>query len=460
MVGLPLLEAVRPAAGVRAAGADAADARPPVRLACLFWPNGCNPHTWTPSGEGRDYELSPILEPLARHKDDVLVLTQLSNRGTFTGDGHYVKDAAWLTGTTIRRTTGADLNAGGVSMDQLAASRIGVLTPIPSLELGVEPVTTGVDTNVGYTRLYGSHISWSSPTTPVAREINPKLAFDRLFRSTASGRAGRDDQSVLDLVAEDTRALRDRIGAHDRRKLDEYLDSVRSVEKRIAYESSDRRARYRDDPQARADIATLGGRVDTYKHDPGRFRERSMDHTEHVRLMLDILLLALQTDSTRVVTFMFGNSVSNKNFSFVEGVKGGHHQLSHHENDAEKLAQYQRITTWHVAQCAYLLDRMKQVREGEGTLLDSAMVLCGSALRDGNSHNPHNLPTVLAGRAGGTLSPGRHIVYGKDTPLCNLYVSMLARIGAPVERFADSTGPLPGLDNADYRGASTASGGA
>jgi hypothetical protein len=249
-------------------------------------------------------------------------------------------------------------------------------------------------------------------------------------------------------VAEDTRALRDRIGAHDRHKLDEYLDSVRSVEKRIAYEASDRRARYRDDPQARADIETLGGRVDTYKHDPGRFRERSMNHTEHVRLMLDITLLALQTNSTRVVTFMFGNSVSNKNFSFVEGVKGGHHQLSHHENDAEKLAQYQRITTWHVEQCAYLLDRMKQVREGESTLLDNAMVLCGSALRDGNSHNPHNLPTVLAGRAGGTLSPGRHIVYSKDTPLCNLYVSMLARVGAPVERFADSTGPLPELDSA------------
>ena len=180
-----------PPSGALAAAAPGADDRPPVRMACLFWPNGCNPRTWTPEGEGKDYELSPILQPLARHKDDVLVLTRLSNQGTFTGDGHYVKDAAWLTGTTIHRTTGADLNAGGVSMDQLAAKRIGVLTPIPSLELGVEPVTTGVDTNVGYTRLYGSHISWSSPTTPVAREINPKLAFDRLFRSQAGGRCRR-----------------------------------------------------------------------------------------------------------------------------------------------------------------------------------------------------------------------------------------------------------------------------
>jgi hypothetical protein len=462
LVGLPLLEAMSQRTGALAGVpgiASAGDARPPVRMACLFWPNGCNPHTWTPKGHGTDFEFSPILQPLARHKGDVLVLTQLSNRGTFTGDGHYVKDAAWLTGTTIHRTTGSDLNAGGVSIDQLAAKHIGVLTRIPSLELGVEPVTTGVDTNVGYTRLYGSHISWSSPTTPVAREINPKLAFDRLFRVSSGSGAGRhaardDDRSVLDLVAEDAQSLRARIGQDDRRKLDEYLDSVRAVELRIAFEAGDRRARYLDDAQARKDIEALGGRLDLYQHDPGRLRERSMNHAEHVKLMLDILLLALQTDSTRIATFMFGNSVSNKNFSFVEGVKGGHHQLSHHENNAKKLDQYQRITTWHIEQCAQLLDRMKQIREGTGTLLDHSMVLIGSALRDGNAHDPHNLPTVLAGRAGGRLAPGRHLTYAKDTPLCNLFVSMLDRAAAPVDRFADSTGPLEGLDNPKYAGRS------
>ena len=421
-------------------------------MACLFWPNGCNPRTWTPEGEGKDYELSPILQPLARHKDDVLVLTRLSNQGTFTGDGHYVKDAAWLTGTTIHRTTGADLNAGGVSMDQLAARRIGVLTPIPSLELGVEPVTTGVDTNVGYTRLYGSHISWSSPTTPVAREINPKLAFDRLFRS-AGRRPRRPSTTGASSTSWPTTPAPCGIGSARTTAASSTSTSTRSAPSRSGSPSRPATAApaTATTPQARKDIEALGGRVDTYKHDPGRFRERSMDHTEHVRLMLDILLLALQTDSTRVATFMFGNSVSNKNFSFLEGVKGGHHELSHHENDAEKMAQYQRITTWHVEQCAYLLDRMKQIREGEGTLLDHSMVLFGSALRDGNRHDPHDLPTVLAGRAGGTLSPGRHLVYGKDTPLCNLYVSMLDRVGAPVERFADSTGPLPGLDNPEYK---------
>ncbi len=247
------------------------------------------------------------------------------------------------------------------------------------------------------------------------------------------------------------RSLRGRIGQDDRRKLDEYLDSVRAVETRIAFESSDRRARYRDDPEARKDIERLGGRVDTYKHDPGRLRERTMDHTEHVRLMLDLMVLAFQTDSTRVATFMFGNSVSGKNFSFLEGVKGGHHEISHHENDAEKLAQYERISAWHVEQYAYMLERMKAIREGEKTLLDNSMVLFGSALRDGNSHNPHDLPIVLGGRGGGTLATGRHLVYGKDTPLCNLYVSMLDRVGVTVDRFADSTGPLAGLDNPNYR---------
>jgi hypothetical protein len=449
-MGLPWLEAMRPALAL-ADGPSGASESAPVRLACLFWPNGCHPQRWTPEADGRDWEPSPILEPLGAFQDRVLVLTNLTNRATDTGDGHYVKDAAWLTGTTITRTTGADLNANGVSLDQMVARRIGNLTPLPSLELSVEPVTTGVDTNVGYTRLYGSHISWSSPTTPVAREINPKLAFDRLFRSAAGERpALGDDRSVLDLVSEDAKALRGRIGRDDLRKLDEYLDSVRAVETRIVFEASDRRARYRDDPAARRDIAALGGRVDAYRMDPGRLRERRFDHTEHVRLMLDLMVLAFQTDSTRVATFMFGNSVSNKNFSFLDGVKGGHHEMSHHENDETKLDQYQKITTWHVAQFAYMLDRMSQIREGEGTLLDNSMVLFGSALRDGNSHNPHNLPTVLAGRAGGALAPGRHLRYGKDTPLCNLYLAMLHKLGVPAERFADSTGPLEGLDNPDY----------
>jgi hypothetical protein len=446
-MGLPLLDAMKPVAAL--AGADAA----PVRMAFLFFPNGVNPNTWTPKEFGKGFTLNPVMEPLKGVRDDVLVLTNLTNRATDTGDGHYVKDAAFLTGTTIRRTTGVDLNSGGVSVDQVAARAFGNLTPLPSLELGVEPVTTGVDVIVGYTRVYGSHISWSAPSTPLAKEINPKLAFDRLFRSKAGGRKAQasDDRSVLDLVQDDAKSLRGRIGKDDRLKLDEYLDSVRAVETRIAFESSDRAARYRDDPEARKEIERLGGRVDAYKMDPGRHRERKADHTEHARLMLDLMVLAFQTDSTRVASFMFGNAVSGKNFSFLDGVKGGHHEISHHERKPEKLAQYDKISAWHVAQYAYMLEKMKAIKEGERTLLDNAMVVFGSALRDGNSHNPHNLPIILGGRGGGGLATGRHLVYGKDTPLCNLYVSMLDRAGVKVGRFADSTGPLAGLDNPNYR---------
>lgn len=451
-IGLPWLETMRPANAFRSV-TDAKRVEAPTRMACLFFPNGVSPNSWTPEGVGTAFEASPILESLSCFRDDVLILTNLTNRATDTGDGHYVKDAAWLTGTTIRRTTGADLNSGGASMDQVAAQRIGNLTPLPSLELGVEPITTGVDINVGYTRLYGSHISWANPTTPIAKEINPKLAFDRLFRSRAGKKAGRidDDLSVLDAARDDASSLRGRLGQADRLKLDEYFESVRAIEKRIAFESSERHSRYLDDPTARAAIEKLGGRIDAYHTDPGRLRQRELDHTEPVRLMLDLIVLAFQTDSTRVASFMFGNSVSNKNFSFLPGVKGGHHELSHHENDPKKLEQYQRISAWHVAQFAYLLDRLRRIGEGEGTLLDHSMILFGSALRDGNSHNPHDLPIILAGRAGGTLATGRHLSYPKDTPLCRLYVSMLDRVGAPVDRFADGDGPLAGLDDPDFQ---------
>ncbi len=449
-MGLPLLDAMRVPSALAGAGEIAA----PVRMAFLFFPNGVNPHTWTPKKEGAAFELTAPLQPLAALKDDVLVLTHLTNRATDTGDGHYAKDAAWLTGRTITRTTGADLNANGVSVDQLAARHLGNFTPLPSLELAIEPVTTGVDTNVGYTRLYGSHISWSTPTTPVAKEINPKLAFDRLFRSKAGKNAGGgdDDRSVLDLVMDDAKSLRERVGNVDRLKLDEYLDSVRAVERRIAFDASNRRAQVLDDAKARQDLETLGHRVDSYEHDLGRLRERKMEHTEHARIMLDIILLAFQTDSTRVSSFMFGNAVSGKNFSFLDGVNGGHHEISHHENDPKKLQQYDKITAWHIEQYAYLLDRMKQIKEGEKTLLDNSMVVFGSALRDGNSHNPHNLPMLLAGQGGGTIATGRHLSYAKDTPLCNLYLSMLDRVGVKVDRFADSTGPLPGLDNPKFQG--------
>jgi hypothetical protein len=346
--------------------------------------------------------------------------------------------------------------AGGVSVDQLAAQTAGRETPLPSLELGIEPVTNFVDDNVGYTALYGSHIAWCTPATPLAKEINPRLAFDRLFRSTGQAGSPDDDRSILDLVADDAKSLRNQVGKSDRMKLDEYFDSVRAVEKRIAFNNRQRAEENKLPATALAEIEALDKRIATWA-DPQRQRlargvRNSGDHTDHVRLMLDLMVLAFWTDSTRVSTFMFGNGVSPKNFSWLEGVKGGHHEISHHKNEKAALDMYARINRWHVQQFAYMLDRMSAIREGEGTLLDNSMMLFGSCMRDGNQHNPRNLPLVLAGKAGGTIKGGRHIASKKNSPLCNLYVSMLDRMGTPVKHFGDSTGPMKGLDDPTFAG--------
>lgn len=452
LMSLPLLEAMRPiralAAGESEPHAGKAGSHP-TRFAALYMPNGVNAGHWTPTTEGEDFELPSILEPLAAHKKDLLILTHLWNAASNTGDGHYVKTGGWLTSTTITRTTGSNLCAGNTSMDQLIAQRHGNFTPLPSLELGIEPPSTGVDTNVGFTQLYGAHISWATPTTPLPKEVNPKLAFDRLFRSGRSQRKGGlgHDESVLDLVAEDARRLQRELGGTDRQKLNEYLESVRSVEKRIEFETRRQREEVLVDPLARKEIERLGQRVDAFDpfRDPGKASERGIRHTEQVRLMLDIMALAFWTDSTRVSTFMFGNAVSGKDFTFLDGVKGGFHENSHHEGKADKLEMYRRINRWHQEQFAYFLDRLKSIREGEGNLLDHSMILCGAGMRDGNSHNPENLPLVLAGRAGGSLAPGRHLKYAVRTPMANLHLALLQRAGVDVKKFADSTEALPNL---------------
>jgi hypothetical protein len=462
IMALPLLEAMGDAAGAFSAKSTLAqpgtapDSAFPVRMAVLYMPNGVNENAWTPSGAGKGFELSPTLAPLADLKNEVLVLSELMNVGSIGGDGHYVKTAGFLTGTTITKTTGKDLRSGGTSMDQVAAQRLGRLTPLPSLELGIDPVTTGIDTNVGYTRLYGSHISWSTPTTPVAKEINPRLAFDRLFRPGKAAESAADDRSVLDLVAEDANSLRAKVGQADRLKLDEYLESVRAVEKRIDYNTKERAKQSEVTPETLLEIEALDKRIQLWANHPDRGRQTSLrqagDFTEHVRLMLDLMVLSFWSDATRVSTFMFGNAVSPRNFSFLDGVKGGHHQISHHKNEKDALEQYQRINLWHVQQYAYMLEKMRRIREGDGTLLDHSMVLFGSGMRDGNRHDPKNLPVVLAGRAGGGIKPGRHVVYEKKTPLCNLYASMLDCMGTPVKQFGDSTDKLAGLEDPEFAG--------
>jgi hypothetical protein len=441
MLGLPLLEAmgkVLPgaAADALAPASSVPAVRPPVRMACLYFPNGVWEANWFPDEAGRDYCLPFALEPLARHRHDMLVFSGLDKKHSHGGDGHYAKTANFLTGLPVRKTPGKDISVGGISLDQLCAEQIGALTPLPSLELGIDPVVSGIDSVVGYTRLYGCYISWRSPSLPVAREINPRLAYERLFGvmrgnrpSAAKIRQSEDDEALLDLVYDDAKRLRGRLGRDDQFKLDEYLDSVRDVERRLDYFSN-------PDPRLWHPVTAPNPELALPKGAPG-------DHQEHVRLMLDLIALAFWTDSTRISTFMFANDVSGKNFSaLIPGLVAGHHELSHHQNKPEKYEGYSKINRWHAEQLAYLLDKLRSIREGESTLLDNSMIFFGSSMSDGNRHDPSNLPVVLAGRAGGRIDSGRYIPSPKGTPLCNLYVSMLDHMGTPVHAFGDSTSAM------------------
>ena len=425
-LGLPWLEAMAPPAF----GAQAAAAKSPVRMAVLYMANGVNTSQWTSQGQGRDFTLAPTLQPLTEFKDQLLVLTNLWNAAANTGDGHYTKESSLLTCTTITKTLGVDINIHGPSMDQVAAQRVGSETPLPSLELGIEPESTGVDANVGYTRVYGCHIAWSGPTTPLARETDPRSVYARLFRAASPlGNAAKQDTQLLDRVLEQSKTMRANLGASDQARVDEYLSIIRSLETRLERAGDPKRTWK---PRAPIDKAAQPA-------------ENPTTHQERVRLMLDMIALAFQSDTTRISTFMFGNAVSGVNFRFLEGVTDSHHEISHHANDPEKLRQYALINRLHVEQYGYLLRKLHAMKEGDGTVLEHSMILFGSALSDGNKHDPHRLPLVLAGRAGGRLATGQHLVYPEDSPAANLYVSMLNAFGTPVERFADSTAPLAGM---------------
>jgi hypothetical protein len=423
-LALPWLEAMMPAASTPKAAL-------PVRMAFLYMPNGVNTKAWAPEGVGRDFKLSPTLQPLADLKDNIVVAQNLWNQAAKDGDGHYVKESSILTSARISKTLGEDLNSHGISMDQIAAQKAGGRTPLPSLELGVSPEATGVDLAVGYTRVYGCHIAWSSPITPLAREINPRSVYERLLRASGpKGNSGKQDALLLDRVLGQAKDLRAQVGAADRLRIDEYMSIVRSLEERTQRASVSGRNAWK--PRVPLNSVPMPP-------------EEPKDYAEHVRLMLDMIALAFQSDTTRISTFMFGNAVSNVSFRWLEGVSGSHHDMSHHSNDPDKLRQYQLINQWYVAQYAYLLKKLRDTKEGESNVLDNSAILFASALSDGNSHNPHKLPVVIGGKAGGKIATGQNLVFSDDTPLANLWVSVLSAFGTPVERFADSTGPLPGV---------------
>src|SRR5262245_10787458 len=422
-LGLPWLEAMSPAAP--ASGAQNLS-EPPLRMAFLFMPNGVRPDYWTPPGDGEDYEITPHLKPLESLKGDFLLLENLWHKNTVGRNGHWPKVPAWLSGGYVERTTGGDLDSGGTSVDQFAARRIGTETPLPSFELGIDTPRSGIDTaGGGFPRLLGSFLSWRDPNTPVPKEIVPQLAFDRLFRNTKApvissvdpkhpsllASLQRDETSVLDLVMDQAKSIRRRGSAADQARLDEYFESVRSVEQRL--EASMR-------PQKRW---INQGKFPLERPAPGI----PETHKEHVRLMLEILLLAFWTDSTRIATFMFGDAQTSQDYSFLPGVKGGFHSISHHRNEPARREQYEKIINWHTEQVSWFLNKVKSLDEGGASLLDNSMIMFGASLKDGNRHDPENLPLLLAGRGKGALRPGRRLRAPEKTPLCNLYLSMLHR---------------------------------
>jgi hypothetical protein len=418
---------------VTRASEPAAQGVPPKRMAFLYVPNGVQMADWTPRETGRQFQLPRTLEPLSPYRDSVLVLTGLAQRNAAPmgdeGGDHARSLACFLTGVHPLKTEGANIRAG-VSIDQIAAERIGRLTRLPSLELGIDPSAQAGSCDSGYSCAYSSHIAWKSASVPMAKEIDPRLVFDRLFGSTSADGtpAGRRKHanyqtSILDFVREDAQTLRSRLGIADRRKIDEYLSSVREIEGRIVRAA------------AAPPVSPRSGMVR-----PGA---TPTDLREHIRIMLDLLALAFQVDATRICTFMFANEASNRGYPFLN-VPDGHHDLSHHGGDPRKHEKIKVIDRFHVEQLAYLLGRLKSMPEAGGSLLDQVMIVYGSGISDGDRHNHDDLPILLAGRGGGTISPGRHLRYGGQ-PLNNLYLSLCDRMGVVLDRHGDSTGRLETL---------------
>jgi len=430
-MALPLFDAMLP---VNARALEAATAaETPHRLAFLYVPNGVNMADWTPASEGPDFDLPAILQPLNKVRQKFSILSGLTlDKARANGDGggdHARALSSFLTCRQAYKTDGANIRVGR-SVDQHAADHFAGATRYGSLEIGCDKGAQSGNCDSGYSCAYSANLSWRTESTPNAKEVDPKALFERLFEgdraddaSLARHRRQKSKQSVLDFVRSDAALLQQRLGAGDRRKLDEYLTSVRELEQQIARASAG--------PVAVPEGASKpDGIPESYE--------------THLRLLSDLMVLALQGDLTRVCTFAFANEGSNRSYKFI-GVPEGHHDLSHHGNDEAKKAKICQINVFHAMQLAYLLEKLDSVPEGDGTLLDHLMLVYGSGIGDGNAHNHDNLPIVLAGQGCGTLAPGRHVQYPKETPLANLYLSMLDRIGVQLDTHGDSTGRLEGL---------------
>lgn len=429
-ISLPILDAMVPAHTALAKTA----ANPQIKLGLCFMPHGAVQANWTPIGEGSDFKLSRTLTPLEPYKNQVVVVSNLAHKmaapggpGDNGGD-HTRSPAVYLNGVHPKRTDGADIQAG-TTIDQIAAEKIGQETPLPSLELATEDYSGLVGScDVGFSCSYMNTISWRTPTTPLPMEINPRIVFDHLFGdgSNTKERLERIEtqRSILDAAMAQVKHLEGGLGASDRNRVGEYLDTVREIERRIQLAEKQNANSSLAVPTSPAGIPD--------------------DHREHSKLMFDLMALAFQAGITRISTFMMAREVSYRTFPFL-GFTESFHPASHHQNDPARLENLTKINTYHVELVSYFLGKLKATPDGDGNLLDHSLILYGSGMSNSNVHNHSPLPVLLAGGAAGQLKGGRHLKYPENTPMSNLLLSILHKAGIDQESQGDSTGPLTEL---------------
>ena len=423
-IALPYLDAMTPA--------FASAAKPVTRAAFVYTANGIIMKDWTPTKIGNNFDLSKTLSPLRNFQDQTVIISGLDHKnGEALGDGpgdHARAGASWLTGAHPKKTRGADIR-NGQSIDQAIAQQIGQTTPLPSLEIGLQDVRMVGGCDSGYSCAYSNTISWSSPTSPLPYETNPRRVFERLFgdgeTTDPKVRAMqlKQNRSLLDFVLQDTQRLVPKLGASDRSKLSDYLDSVREVERRIQ----------NVEQREAAELPAL----DRPEGIPPSFED-------HLKIMSDLIAIAFQADLTRVVTFMFSREGGNRAYPSI-GVPDAHHGLSHHQNDPVRMARLQSIDQYHVEMFSYLLGKLRDSADDTGSILENSVVLYGSSLSDSNAHLHNNLPTVLVGGASGKLKGGRHLRVPDGTPMTNMLLSIADGLDVHLEKFGDSSGHLPGI---------------
>jgi Protein of unknown function (DUF1552) len=425
-LALPLFDGMVPAF----AGPVNHAARPPVRLGFVYHPTGMIMSQWTPATEGAAFEITPTMQALAPFRDRILVLSGLAQiNGRALGDGagdHAREGATWLTGVHPKKTEGAGIHAG-ISADQIAARELGSHTQLASLEVALEYPSLAGGCDSGYSCAYTNTVCWRTATTPLPMEISPRVVFERLFGDgdttdpAARLKLLEQRRSILDYVAGSVDRLETKLGPGDRRKLSEYLEAIRDIERRIQ--------------KAEQQNASL--RIPVMER-PGSVPET---FEEHSKLMIDLQVMAFQTDMTRVISFMLGRAGSNRSYPAI-GVSDGHHSITHHQNDPVKVGNVAKIDAYLVKTFAYYLERLKATPDGDGSLLDHSMILYGSSLSDANRHTHHDLPICLAGGGAGQLRSGRHIRYPQETPMNNLLLNLLDKVGVATEKLGDSTGKL------------------